>query len=113
MKYLLMLLMLAEPIAQPITLKVTPFIQVTNGSGVGQVRASWYIPRHPDNRHTSLAWSDGDFKMGSSIQDMDGEDSRTNYEKFIGLGVGVYRFEACVYRSNTDKYCDSQEVTVQ
>lgn len=77
------------------------------------VRAAWRIAQHADNRFWSLAWGSDIGASGSSLGQMEGEAARVHYEQIVEVETGGYTFECCVYRSNRQRYCDRQDVTVR
>lgn len=98
---------------QPITLKVTPKVQIAPLGKRATVRASWRIEPNDLNIYYSFAYSGTE--TGSTLRSMN-EHSEIHYERFVEIPPGQYVFQACVIRNERPKpktYCADTEVEVR
>jgi hypothetical protein len=94
----------------PIALDVYPKFLTCIPSDRPTMRMRITMERHPDNRAYSLSWSGLNGHSGTSIVQMDGEDSERVVTRFQEITCTSYTIEACVYRTNKKKFCDHKEL---
>lgn len=97
----------------PITIKVTPKIQIAPLGKRGTVRVAWRIEPNEANVYYSFAYSGPE--EGSTLKSMD-EFSAIHYERFVELPPGKYVFQACVVRNERPKpktYCADDEAEIK
>lgn len=106
---------------KPIILDVYPKILVA-GLTSAEVRATWRIARHPDNRSFSFVLNSDNGHYELSSGEVKGEDSPvlfpvcTNENPrpcYRRVHSGNYVMEACVYRTNHKRYCDRATLEVK
>lgn len=104
-----------EGAENPVSLKVTPKIQIAPIGKRGYVKAMWKIQLDERNLYYSFSYASptgGD--EGSTLKKMD-EYSTIHYERVIELPAGQYVFQACVVRDEgkPKTYCASDEAEVR